>query len=73
MVQRYNECEWCGDEYGKDAGMIKNDKGHYVVYSDYEKLVKAFGLARSMVLASEDMTPEAEEVFEQALKEAEKP
>lgn len=34
-----------------------------------ERLHKAFGLARSMVLSGEKMTPQAEKIFEQALAE----
>ncbi len=39
MVQRYDECEWCGDEYSPDAGMTKAEKGDYIKYADYEKLI----------------------------------
>ncbi len=40
MIQRYDQCNWCGDEYGKDAVMTKADDGDYVLYEDYEKLME---------------------------------
>lgn len=38
MVQRYNQCDWCGGEYSPNDIMKKADGGEYVRYSDYEKL-----------------------------------
>lgn len=36
--------------------------------TENKRLREAFGLARSMVLSGEKMSPQAEEIFEQALK-----
>ena len=63
------------DEDGKYICLAVNtpDRDYIIkVVNSHEKLVKAFGLARSMLLGGEDMTPKAEEIFEQALKEVEK-
>lgn len=63
------------DEDGKHICLVvdKPDRDYIIkVVNSHEKLVEAFGLARSMLLGGENMTPKAEEIFEQAPKEAEK-
>ena len=37
--------------------------------AENKRLREAFGLARSMVLSGEEMTPQAKEIFEKALKQ----
>lgn len=81
MVQRYDECEWCGDEYSPDAGMTKSKKGHYVKYADYEKLINSHEKLKTALETILTMKPQLYAAYflsiirtaEQALKDSEKP
>jgi len=89
MVQRYNQCDWCGGEYSPNDIMQKADDGEYVKYSDYE-IVQAInshekfkGYFKNIILTAEGITGNAGDddvliagiidMCKQALKEAEKP